>query len=374
MELGKASPDKLVTALASPQTFEFKTDTIENRVIAKAMKGIKKAQTKLDKKLKELTDGSTVGEVAYELCHNIFKCPVNITVYDSTGKNVGYVGEDDLWYDEDSIYIEQYGDAKHIYSYVGALKFDVVATEPGTLNCVFEELSNGEAVGRVNYYEIPLYTGKSLSVETPAEAFSAETVTCKSEGKTIPASESFSLETYEVSTVNITCNVFGEDGGEVWGSGEYVRGDAVSVQAVPESGYVFLGWQSVNGSIVSVSPVYEFSARDNVILTAMFAEDKEDADDSGSVAITTANVDKRMYSHFLGDFAPIYPLKVAIFNNFAKIRDKAFSQPTRNPRFSSEIALCATFAGTNRPKWKFSVNTASYLRGGRYASFIAYFL
>ena len=64
--------------------------------------------------------------------------------------------------------------------------------------------------------------------------------------------------------------------------------------------------------------------------------------------------DKRMYSHFLGDFAPIYPLKVAIFNNFAKIRDKA-----RNPRFSSEIALCATFAGTNRPKWKFSVNTAS---------------
>ena len=36
-----------------------------------------------------------------------------------------------------------------------------------------------------------------------------------------------------------------------------------------------------------------------------------------------------------------------------------FSQPTRNPRFSSEIALCATFAGTNRPKWNFSVNTAS---------------
>ena len=80
MELGKASPDKLVTALASPQTFEFKTDTIENRVVAKAMKGIKKAQTKLDKKLKELTDGSAVGEVAYELCHNIFKCPVNIVI------------------------------------------------------------------------------------------------------------------------------------------------------------------------------------------------------------------------------------------------------------------------------------------------------
>ena len=60
------------------------------------------------------------------------------------------------------------------------------------------------------------------------------------------------------------------------------------------------------------------------------------------------------------DFTSIYPLKVAIFNNFAKIRNKAFSQPTRNPRFSSEIALCATFAGTNRPKWNFSVNTASY--------------
>ena len=70
----------------------------------------------------------------------------------------------------------------------------------------------------------------------------------------------------------------------------------------------------------------------------------------------------RMYSHFQRTFTPVYPRKVAIFNNFAKIRNKAFSLATRNPRFSSEIALCATFAGTNRPKWKFSVNTASKSR------------
>ena len=292
MELADASPDELLNAFSSTDTFEFKSDTIENKAVAKAMKGLEKARDKLDEKLEKITGGSAVGEVAYELYHAIFKCPVNITVYDSAGKQVGYVGDDDLWYDEKNIYIEQYGDAKHIYSYVGALKFDVVATEVGTLNCVFEEMSKGEAVGRVNYYEIPLYTGKFLSVETPAEAISDESIAFKSEGTTVSVSESLTAETYETSTVNVTCNVFNEDSGEVWGSGEYVRGDAVSLQAIPESGYVFLGWQNVSGGVVSISPVYEFAARDDITLTAMFAEDKEDADNFGSVAITTANVDK----------------------------------------------------------------------------------
>ena len=31
-----------------------------------------------------------------------------------------------------------------------------------------------------------------------------------------------------------------------------------------------------------------------------------------------------------------------------------------------EIALCATFAGTNRPKWNFSVNTASKKQYSQY--------
>ena len=292
MELADASPDELLNAFSSTDTFEFKSDTIENKAVAKAMKGLEKARDKLDEKVKKIAEDSAVGEVAYEVCHAIFKCPVNITVRDSAGKQVGYVGDDDLWYDENSVYIEQYGDAKHIYSYAGALKFDVVATQAGMLNCVFEEMSKGEAVGRVNYYEIPLHTGKSLSVETPAEAISAESVTFKSEGKTVSASESLTAETYETSTVKVTCDVLNENGGEVWGSGEYVRGDAVSLQATPESGYVFLGWRNVSGGVVSISPVYEFAARDDVTLTAMFAEDVEESDESGSAVIATANIDK----------------------------------------------------------------------------------
>jgi len=41
-------------------------------------------------------------------------CPVDFTVYDKNGTELGYVRNGEIYYD-DSIYIETYGDVKYLY-------------------------------------------------------------------------------------------------------------------------------------------------------------------------------------------------------------------------------------------------------------------
>ena len=276
--LSSADPDELLEFALDPMKeieFEPSEFSVEDWAVGKAMNKVEKAKDALNNGLEKILSGSAVGEELYRvfsLCYD-FQCPVNIAVYDSTGTQIGYIGEDDFWYNEESIYAEQYGDAKTVYSKGEPLTFEVVGSDSGTLNCTFEEFrSDGEPVRRMNYYDIPLYTGKNISVSASGESLSENSVTIKAEGETISVDESLAAEEYDAATVNISCYADLEEGGEIWGGGDHVRGDAVTLQAVTNDGYVFLGWQGINGALVSVSPIYEFTAREDVALTALFAE------------------------------------------------------------------------------------------------------
>lgn len=46
-----------------------------------------------------------------------FSCPLDVFVLDSLGQQIGYAGEDDVWFGSNIIYIEEKGDAKIIYSF-----------------------------------------------------------------------------------------------------------------------------------------------------------------------------------------------------------------------------------------------------------------
>ena len=64
----------------------------------------------------------------------------------------------------------------------------------------------------------------------------------------------FSLNVYEISGVSIP-----EDGGEVYGAGSYPHGSAVTLTAIPNTGYEFLNWTE-NGEVVSEEQNYSFIA------------------------------------------------------------------------------------------------------------------
>lgn len=277
-------PFALADTLDSMKSIEFESISISDKIVKKAMKEVDKAAKKLNQAME---DYIYLGKVPvgnspvdwlkekYSGLKAMFKCPVNVAVRNSMGEQVGYIGEDDLWFNEDTLYIEQTGDTKVIYSNGVELAFEVIGTGYGDLNCTFEEWEEGTAIGRVNYYDIPICKGKVLSAVVPGKNITAENIMVYEESGQISADESIVFEEYDTSMVHIACTANGAEG-QAYGGGEYIRGDAVKLQAVAEDGFVFWGWQDSNGMLMSISQVYEFTAREDIALTALFVEHIED--------------------------------------------------------------------------------------------------
>ncbi|MGA2659094.1 MAG: choice-of-anchor tandem repeat GloVer-containing protein [Verrucomicrobiota bacterium] len=89
------------------------------------------------------------------------------------------------------------------------------------------------------------------------------------------ASYTFTVTTNRVLTANfgppctVTLNAAPQDGGPVAGGGTFLYGSSVTVLAGTNSGYAFAGWTE-NGSPVSASASYTFTATNNRVLTANF--------------------------------------------------------------------------------------------------------
>ena len=75
---------------------------------------------------------------------------------------------------------------------------------------------------------------------------------------------------FEPKIYSLTLTAVPPEGGDVFGAGDYVYGEDVSVTAVPSEGYEFICW--LNGSdTVSYNPVYTFTMpAEDVSLTAKF--------------------------------------------------------------------------------------------------------
>ena len=71
-----------------------------------------------------------------------------------------------------------------------------------------------------------------------------------------------------------------EDAGEIKGEGTYEEGEEVTVEAKPEEGYEFLGWE-INGDKVSEDKNYDFEISDDKQFEAIF--EKEHAIETESV-------------------------------------------------------------------------------------------
>ncbi len=79
----------------------------------------------------------------------------------------------------------------------------------------------------------------------------------------------FYTEDYTSYTVSLSVNP--ANAGVATGAGDFVEGETVTVQATPNSGYQFLNWTNVGGSVVSTNSIYSFvMPAQNVSLTANF--------------------------------------------------------------------------------------------------------
>ncbi len=285
--------------LSSLSGFSFERTTLTDKAVSKAMDALEGAGSKLEEAFNAYVKGELKESGWHKFWRTTFGCPVSISVYNSNQEQIGYVGEDDIWY-TDAIRIKESGDAKIIDSYTpDKLSFSITGTDYGTMSCSVETYESGSiAVGRTNFYDIPVDSNTTLSLSLTGASESAgqtESVALtNAAGESIPMSEYISIE--QEGGVEISCAVktdTGATGGTVSGAGTYIRGDAVVLTASPETGYHFVGWYQ-GDALMSTSKVYEFSAQEDLELTAAFNLDRttEDVDKAvnATLSVTDAHI------------------------------------------------------------------------------------
>ncbi len=261
------------SAINSILSKDFTADTIADKATQSAFNSVVSARNNLITAFTAYIYGGEVPDNAFTKILKQFniKCPVDIIVYDSAGNEIGSVMDNVIECDSDIISISQNGDCKSISLLKDEnISFKITATDYGNLNISVENYNDeGGAVGRTNYYDIPLTMDKEFTTNTTAE----EDLILYSDSDTYTYNEKL--------TANTDCSVAVDaitENGKVIGLGTYVKGDYVALTAIPDEGYKFVGWYQ-SDTYLANTVLYEFAISSDITLTAKFLEDTSDVED-----------------------------------------------------------------------------------------------
>lgn len=162
--MNTANTDDIQAAVNNIMNLNFEDTSIKNAAVKSAMKKLNSASSKLTRAFNEYLDG-TIEEKENSFWRLLFGCPINISVFNSSGEQIGYISDDDIWHTS-AVKINRLGSAKEIIVLDhDTPSFVISATDYGEMSCSFEEYdSNFLPIGRLNYYSIPLTPGQDFSV------------------------------------------------------------------------------------------------------------------------------------------------------------------------------------------------------------------
>ena len=227
------------------------------------------------------------GEKVSDFFTGIIHCPVDLEVYNESGALIGYVDSNEtkgeyIWYTDD-IEILVRDDKKIVYYPADAnITIKAIPYEQGTMNVTIEEYRDSTAVGRLVFYDVPLTLGESYtqSMGNLALAEIKDTFGLIGDNTMIKADAYISAD--DNGVVNIRAAISGN--GEVEGIGEYVKGDIVSLQAIPNDEMEFAGWYQGN-TLLSMQSILQLTAKEDLEVTAVF---ERSIDDSHTHTYTSA--------------------------------------------------------------------------------------
>ena len=254
---------------------DYSDKSVSNSIVKTAMDKLVKAKETLQTDFENYLYKGDAGKKSWitekwQSFQKLFvQCPVDVEIDDENGNVLGSTNGTEHTY-KDDIYIDVDGDVKTIIIPSGLkVKLKFTGTDDGTMNYVIEQNVDGNPVGRLNYYDIPLKTDKEYTQSLDGDDITADSNDAViSKDSTITPSEYLSVS----DDANITVESAETDGGTVVGTGIYPLGDPVSLTAYPENGYKFAGWY-MDGELRDLSSVYRFTARENVDIEAKFVKD-----------------------------------------------------------------------------------------------------
>lgn len=194
------------------------------------------------------------------------KCPVDITVYDSSNRIVAQVINEEIIVDDLLVFVKGDGEKEIYIPEDGYYRVETVSREDNAEmdvavdRCTFE----GEVLKEDIYTEIPLETGEQFAADVAPYDTPAITT---DNGATVltPALTLSGQELYDVG-------VSVQGAGTVIGNGTYFSGDSVYLSAMPAEGYVFAGWYDESEERISSETEYHFTAIGSRTLTARFGK------------------------------------------------------------------------------------------------------
>ena len=256
---------------------DYTDKELKDETVSQAMKKVESAGKNLESAVfdylynEDTYSNMNAGQKFKYFWKSVFQCPVDVEVYDEYGNLVGSVIDGVVSYD-DSIYIELDGDVKTVYVPQNMkVTYQLTGTDDGVMNYVLEEYSDGAATGRLNYYDVPLVKGVQYEQTIEEENISGtieDAPLIDADGNEINADEYINAQN-DNAVVQIDVTV--EDGGNVFGTGNYAKGDSVELTAIADSGYQFEGWYQ-NDILIDTHSNYIFTAVANQSLTARFSK------------------------------------------------------------------------------------------------------
>ncbi|SFL29084.1 Ig-like domain (group 2) [Lachnospiraceae bacterium KH1T2] len=193
----------------------------------------------------------------------VINCPVDFEIREN-GNLIGSYIAGAVYVSNENVDIEVYGDRKIVYFYNGiSPEMTYIPTGNGTMDLIIESYEFGDPVGRLCFYDIELNEGFNYSQNIPLIGLSGSVEQCPiidENGDLINADEYLSAE--DDARVEVECKTVGN--GTVVGTGEYVKGDSVTLIAIPEDGYTLEGWYE-NDNFVGIEGICKLVAKDTVL-------------------------------------------------------------------------------------------------------------
>ena len=214
-------------------------------------------------------------------------CPVDISVYDSSGALVAsIVGDEPQTVDGSMIpaFINTDGEKIVMLPPDETYELHADATADGSVNLAIQEyyFSTSSVNRLLDYFNIPVQTGEQIKVLLP-ELTAQEMTSVSPSGSSaqyqvlhnaaaLAPSDSYTGEDAQRS-YEVTVTVDGENG-MVNGGGTFAHGTFAQLEAFPANGAAFLGWY-LGETLVSTELTYRFAVTEDLAFTAKFGDAAE---------------------------------------------------------------------------------------------------
>ena len=205
-------------------------------------------------------------------------CPVDVSVYDSSGRLVAQIVNDSAENSpEDGIPAFVDFDGQKIIMLPSGEKYrvELTATGNGEMTYMVSEydVNDGSADKLVSYHQIPIAAGDAFTgtVENLEQTSDAQ---YPLEGASGAISPTVKQQGDDVRQYSVTVKTSGN--GAAYGGGRYLSGEYARLVAEPDSGASFLGWY-VNGERISKDTEYRMLVTADAEVVAKFTSTKAES-------------------------------------------------------------------------------------------------